>query len=380
MLAARESGAVTDAQLDGRALAAAYFAAVVQPIAEPILNGSPYGAALLGDGSEVLGYDDAVSTDHAFGPRVQLFLPDAFVATERLERALDEQLPPVFMGRPVRFAHPQNAGGALTHQVVVTTVRAFFRSHLGFDPLGAITPIDWLSVPSARLAGLTYGPVFADGTGELTGARAALEWYPVDVWRAVLAAQWVRIEQEEPFVGRAGSTGDDLGSAVIAARLVRDYMRLGFLVERRYAPYAKWFGRAFGELAIAPEVGPALRRALAANDWRAREAALCEAGEYFVDMTNRLGLAPPIEPARRQFYDRDIRIVGAGPVAIALAGAIADPTVSALVDAYGRNDGVPRWPGAVDQFIDSTDVLTNRARCRAAVQAVDIGAGLPSAP
>jgi hypothetical protein len=362
---------VTDAPLDGRALAAAYFTEVVQPIAERALDGISYGAALLGDGSEVLGYDDEVSRDHCFGPRVQLFLPDACGAFDRVERALDDELPPAFMGLPVRFAHPHHSAGAVTHQVEVTTVRRFFRSRTGFDPHGAISPIDWLSVPSARLAGLTYGPVFTDGDGQLTRAHDALAWYPIDVWRAALAAQWVRVDQEQPFVARAGSTGDDLGCAVVAARLVRDYMRLGFLLERRHAPYAKWFGRAFGELAIAPEVGPVLRQVLAADDWRARETALCDAGEYFVDRTNRLDLAPPVEPVRRQFYDRDIRVVEAGRVAIVLADAVTDPAVRELVEGYGRNDGVPRWPGAVDQFVDSTDVLTDRARCRAAVEAVD---------
>src|SRR4029453_11518452 len=41
----------------------------------PGLAGVPHAAALLGNGSEVLGYDDEVSTDHDFGPRVQVFLP-----------------------------------------------------------------------------------------------------------------------------------------------------------------------------------------------------------------------------------------------------------------------------------------------------------------
>ncbi|MEX5631870.1 hypothetical protein [Parafrankia sp. FMc2] len=36
--------------------------------------GVPHAAALLGKGSEVLGLDDEISTDHDFGPRVQLFV------------------------------------------------------------------------------------------------------------------------------------------------------------------------------------------------------------------------------------------------------------------------------------------------------------------
>jgi hypothetical protein len=35
---------------------------------------SPHAAALLDSGSEVLGFDDAMSTDHHWGPRVLLLL------------------------------------------------------------------------------------------------------------------------------------------------------------------------------------------------------------------------------------------------------------------------------------------------------------------
>src|SRR4051812_826841 len=55
----------------GIALSEGFYREVVAPL----LAGLPHGAALLGDGSEVLGYDDAVSPDHDFGPRVQVFVP-----------------------------------------------------------------------------------------------------------------------------------------------------------------------------------------------------------------------------------------------------------------------------------------------------------------
>jgi hypothetical protein len=44
---------------------------------------------------------------------------------------------------------------------------------------------------------------------------------------------------------RAGFVGDELGSALIGSRLVRDIMNLCFLLEKQYAPYPKWFGTAF---------------------------------------------------------------------------------------------------------------------------------------
>jgi hypothetical protein len=44
-----------------------------------------------------------------------------------------------------------------------------------------------------------------------------------------------------------------LGSRIVAARQVRELMRPGFLLERNYWPYPKWFGTAFGRLELRDE-------------------------------------------------------------------------------------------------------------------------------
>ncbi|HWD74857.1 MAG TPA: DUF4037 domain-containing protein, partial [Solirubrobacteraceae bacterium] len=54
--------------------------------------------------------------------------------------------------------------------------------------------------------------------------------------------------------GRCAEAGDELGSAVVTARLARDLMRLCLLMRRRYPPYSKWLGTAFAR--------PAFRRHL----------------------------------------------------------------------------------------------------------------------
>ena len=68
---------------------------------------------------------------------------------------------------------------------------------------------------------------------------AELAYYPHSVWLYLVAAQWARIGQLEAFVGRAGEVGADTASRLICAQLVHDVMRLAFLLERTYAPYAK---------------------------------------------------------------------------------------------------------------------------------------------
>jgi uncharacterized protein DUF4037 len=333
----------------GQALARRFYTQAVAPC----LAGMPHAAALLGNGSEVLGYDDEVSTDHDFGARVQVFLPSG---------ADREPVHTVLAGLPERFED-------FPVHVDVTTVEGFFRTVLGIDPAGGMGLADWLLAPTQLLAGLTAGPVFHDPDGGLARRRAELAWYPDDVWRYVLAAGWLRVGQEEAFVGRTGGTGDELGSAILAARLARDLIRLTFLVERRWAPYSKWLGRGFGDLPLAPTVGPPLRTALAATGWRDREAAVCAASAAVAEATNRLGLAEPVDPAPRRFHDRDIRVVNAERFTVALTGAITDPELRLLLTRLGqrRTDApVPSIPGAIDQAVDSTDVLSRTDRCRAA--------------
>jgi hypothetical protein len=352
----------------GQALAARFYRREVAPL----LGGAPHAAALLGDGSEVLGYDDEVSTDHDFGPRLQLFLSPA--ADPAPVHAALAGLPERFEGYPVVFQDTDRYGGRPHHQVEVTTVEAFVSGILGTDPVDGMSLADWLLAPTQRLATLTAGVVMHDPDHALTRRRARLSWYPDDVWRYVLAAGWLRVGQEEPFVGRAGGYGDEFGSAIVAARLVRDLVRLTFLVERRWAPYSKWLGRAFADLPLAGAVGPHLRAALAADGWRDREAAVCAAASVLGEATNRLGLAGPVDPFPRQFHERDIRVVGAERFTEALTAAITDAEVRGLLARLGQRGRatVGALPGAIDQAVDSVDVLSHPARCRAAAAVLGV--------
>ena len=93
----------------------------------------------------------------------------------------------------------------------------------------------------------------------------------------VLASGWQRLEEEEPLLSRTGFVGDELGSAIIGSRIVRDIMSLCFLLERRYAPYPKWFGSAFKQLQCTGKLWPVLWRTQRATIWQERETALAEA-------------------------------------------------------------------------------------------------------
>ena len=65
---------LVSAFVPGLELSRQFYAELVRPILDARFPGLPHSAALLGRGSEVLGFDDEMSTDHDWKPRVLLFL------------------------------------------------------------------------------------------------------------------------------------------------------------------------------------------------------------------------------------------------------------------------------------------------------------------
>ncbi|GAA0939929.1 DUF4037 domain-containing protein [Nonomuraea longicatena] len=318
----------------------------------PLLGGVPHGAALVGPGSEVLAFDTGRSADHGWGPRVLVFVAEGDVA--EVEARVAGGLPGRFGGFPTVFSYR----GAERRGVEVWEWGAWLRGRLGFDPREGVSALDWLSVPWQRLAEVTQGEVFHDDLGELTGVREVLKWYPDDVWRYVLACQWRRIAQEEPFPGRCGEVGDERGSAVAGARLVREVMRLVLLLRRRYPPYGKWLGSALARVPGSAELAEALGAALGARSWREREAGLSLAYSRAAALQNRLMLAERLDEGVRAFHDRPFMVIGGDRFARALLGSVADPVVRALPVA-----------GCVDQVVDSVEVLDDPVVARAVTAA-----------
>lgn len=339
--------------MQGIELSRRFYVEDVLPILERRFPGLDHGAALIGPGSEVLGYDDETSTDHHWGPRVQIFVRDLAPAAE-ISEALAAELPVEFGDYPTSFAPPDDHGprllvplehGPVAHRVEILDLRAFLRDLIGVDPLDGFGVVDWLVTPSQRLLELTAGEVFADPIGDLTRVREAFGWYPHDVWLVAMAGHSRRIAELEHLCGRAASRGDDLGSRTIAASLVRDLMRLALLQERRYPPYAKWLGTAYARL--DREEAAALERALAAATWPEREDALVEAYEAVARRHAELRVSEPVDPTARPFWNRPFRVLFADRFVDALLAAVSDPKLAAAASA-----------GAIDAVSDNVHVLT----------------------
>lgn len=345
--------------MKGLDLCELFYQEAVKPILEEHFPDVDYSAALLFYGSEVLGFDTPQSMDHDWGPRLQLFLreEDHPVYSERIDHVLRCELPREIRGYPIDMAHADaekgtSDSGTVTHDVRILTTRCFFQHILVWDPDEELHASDWLAFSEQHLRSIASGRVFHDGLAQLEPIRARLRYYPHDVWLYMLAAQWRRIGQEEAFMGRCGQVGDDLGSRLVAARLVRDLMKLCFLMEQQYAPYIKWFGSAFAQLGCAGQLGPVLTNALRTETWQEREKHLSTAYEFVAAMHNELGITDPLPTQVSQFYDRPFVVIHADRFVDAIRERINSEEVKALPDHLG----------SVDQFTDSTEVLNLRQR------------------
>ena len=95
-----------------------FFQEVVGPLIAAQFPDLAYSAALIGYGSDVLGYDTLLSTDHEWGPRLWLFLdgsdePEFYRVAKPLNQTLKQNLPATFRGYSTNFSTRKSDGRSL---------------------------------------------------------------------------------------------------------------------------------------------------------------------------------------------------------------------------------------------------------------------------
>ena len=352
----------TSSFIPGLKLCELFYQEAVRPILLSRFPTLQHAAARIDHGSEVLGFDDELSTDHDWGPRVMLFVREEDQQySGQILQVLAQELPYEFHGYPTHWTDPNEddngtqslesrKAGPINHRVTVQTIRSFILEHLGFDIAQDLEPADWLTFSEQRLLTLTRGAIYHDEIG-LKEQCSRFAYYPPDVWLYLLAAGWARIGEDEHLMGRAGMVGDEVGSAIIGARLVRDVMRLWFLMEKTYAPYPKWFGAAFKRLRGAHELWPVLQGALHAEDWQQRQGFLVNAYEQLAIRHNSLKLTRPFPEQTISFFGRPFQVIALHGFAKALLEQIEDPQVKRIAAEAPM--------GSLDLLSDNTNLVAN---------------------
>ena len=297
-----------------------FFEQLVKPIVQDAIPSIPYAAARIGKGSEVLGLDDEISQDHDWGPRLQLFLKkkDFCKYESILNEKLKYDLPPSFEGFSTCWSDPdefktqvltQTKENEVKHRVEIYTVDNFLKEECNIELKDDYSPIEWLNFREQALLEFTSGDVFHDDLGHLTKTRQKLAYYPDGVWKYRMVNEWAVLDDLKTFMGRAASRGDRVGAMIITTEQIKRLMSLGFMLERRYIPYEKWFGTCFSQLPIGKILTPLLDEILKEGDWVKRESLICDAGLQLLEKHNELTITEHIPIAKEKFYNREHTIL-----------------------------------------------------------------------
>lgn len=372
--------------IPGLQLSELYYREAVRPILDYDFTGLPHSAALIGYGSDVLGYDTPVSRDHMWGPRLLLFLPveDFENTAKAVDTVLRQKLPVRFYGYSTHFGKPNLAdngtrlsedieSGPVDHLIEIETIPGYWHKTGRIDPLRKLSVTEWLTIPQQQLLEWTAGKVFHDDLG-LEDVRQRFVYYPRDVWLYLLASQWAQIAEIEAFVGRTWQLGDPIGSQLVSTQIVEKLIHLCFLMEQRYAPYAKWLVTTFKGLNCYSEMHPLLEGILSAPDYPQREPWLVKAYMLIAKMHNALQITKEMDACTRTYsgwhvYNAEQRelalgdpkntrphqVIFAGRFVEAIRTEIHDPDVLAIHPNLG----------SVSQFLrESCPAVQSTAFCR----------------
>lgn len=318
-----------------------------------------YAAALLGPGSEVLGFDTARSMDHDWGARLMLFLKEEdYRLKDEIHDLLRSKLRRSILGFPTSFqTWPENnvklmkksqKGKKINHGIVIYTLKDFFKSYLGINPFKKIKTTDWLVMSEQKLRTIRSGKIFHDKIG-LQKIQDKLHYYPKDVWLYLLASEWTKIAEEEAFIGRCHETADHIGVQIIVARLVESIMRLVFMMKQEYVPYSKWFGTAFSKLTNTKKLQHHLKQLLTANSLQAKEKSLSKIYHIIGKQHNALKITKKLDSNMRPFHDRPYLVIHADRYADAIMEQIKNKQILNIGGTIG----------STNQITNNVKVLSN---------------------
>ena len=195
--------------------------------------------------------------DHGWGPGFGVWLPKD--KKERFEvelRTVLDRLPKQFMG--YGWAKEEDA----KYAYLILNIDDFIKVKVGVSDAPS-NEVDWLSIAEERLFEIAHCPFFYDAHGETTRRfNSFKKYYSEDVWKKRLSHHiqelWMWNIQ---YVKRAAIRGDIVTAGLLWGKFAEHVMKVGFLLNREYAPYEKWLYVQFRKLPhLGQEIGHLISR------------------------------------------------------------------------------------------------------------------------
>ncbi len=199
---------------------------------------------LCGPGSECYGYDDEISRDHDWGPRICVWIPEELFQRrgDEMDRLYREQ-----PGSCCGYGPPQRVDRGVRRDGVISIPR-FYLQFLGIvKPPMSVK--EWMSLNEEHLSICTNGEVFDDFHGGFTSFRTALqEYYPRDVWLKKIVTRCFMFSQYGQYnLKRSLQRSEKVLTYYNCSMCIREAASLYLLLKKTYRPYDKWIFRMLRE-------------------------------------------------------------------------------------------------------------------------------------
>ena len=278
--------------MKGLELARRYYSEVVLPAfierAPGKVDSMNFGLA--GPGSECYGYDDEISRDHDWGPRVCIWIP------ENLYKRQSGNLQTIYDGLNhgfLGFDPVKRLDNRIRKDGILSTAR-FYGNYLGSDRPPE-TLRDWLLMPEEALSLCSNGEVFREGSGDfMTMREVLLSYFPRDIRLKKIASRCKAAAQHGQYnLWRAFQRNDLLAVQFHKAGFTHEAASLVFLLCRIYRPFGKWIFRGLDNLGtLGSDVKKYLRNMTESNDEKEIQGILEGCAGVLADELVRQDLTP----------------------------------------------------------------------------------------
>lgn len=206
---------------------------------------------LFGYGSECLGFDDHISTDHDFGPGFIILLPHNVyqIIGQSLQQAYDN-LPEEYLGIKRKIS---NHG---VGRVGVFSIEQYFGRFIKRLPQNLE---EWLYIDENALLNCTNGCIFEDNFKEVTRIREILKYYPEDIRIKKITEAIAKMAQSGQYnYGRCMKRKDVVAASLALHEFIDYSLSCIYLLNRKYKPYYKWSFKGLENLEKLSDIKPLL--------------------------------------------------------------------------------------------------------------------------
>ena len=330
--------------IKGLELNKGFYSETVKPLLEKQYPRLSYSAALLGYGSDVLGFDTEISMDHNWGPRLQLFISNRELIPG-LHDFLAGELPLQYRNFPVNFSKPGydstirmefTGKKPVNHLIEITAFEDYLKNRYAVTKTRNYLHKDWLEFTDQKLLEIISGEVFYDGLDQVNTTRNELRFYPLDICKLRMAVLWDYISNKEAFIGRSIAVNDYIGLKINTSRIVNYLIKILFYLEKKYIPYSKWFGSGFKQLNAYNDVNAIIAGVLQENVPEKIEEGLCILYEKVIARHNQRGDLPYLKNKTRYYFNRPYKVIFSENIINELISSISDEEIKKVnLRSYG---------------------------------------------